>query len=98
MNQAEAEGRWLEQLRVTQVSLIDKEGATREGKLRPIGILPYFYRVWMAIRAKDVRGWCQALYGERHLSPTELVWLGNVEAELQRELGNSTSRAYFGLQ
>ena len=42
MSQAEAAGRWPEQLRITQVSLIEKEGATHEGKLRPIGVLPYF--------------------------------------------------------
>ena len=57
MNNAEKEGRWPEQLRVTQVSLIPKEGACHEGKLRPIGVLPYFYRVWMAARGRDAQPW-----------------------------------------
>eukprot|EP00972_Heterocapsa_arctica_P115349 16447232-Heterocapsa_arctica.AAC.1 len=32
------------------IALIPKEGADNEGHLRPIDILPYRYRVWMAIR------------------------------------------------
>eukprot|EP00972_Heterocapsa_arctica_P028133 4139547-Heterocapsa_arctica.AAC.1 len=30
------------------IALIAKEGAENEGQLRPIAILPYVYRVWMA--------------------------------------------------
>eukprot|EP00972_Heterocapsa_arctica_P025561 3762618-Heterocapsa_arctica.AAC.1 len=32
------------------IALIAKEGAEHEGQLRPIAILPYVYRVWMAVR------------------------------------------------
>ena len=87
MNNAEKEGRWPEQLRVTQVSLIPKEGACHEGKLRPIGILPYFYRVWMAVRGRDAQPWCRVLYGSRHKSATELVWTRNVAEDLVRAKG-----------
>eukprot|EP00972_Heterocapsa_arctica_P039088 5755680-Heterocapsa_arctica.AAC.1 len=34
----------------TIIALIDKEGAENEGQLRPTAILPYIYRVWMAVR------------------------------------------------
>eukprot|EP00972_Heterocapsa_arctica_P042138 6211357-Heterocapsa_arctica.AAC.1 len=30
------------------IVLIAKEGAENEGQLRPVAILPYVYRVWMA--------------------------------------------------
>eukprot|EP00972_Heterocapsa_arctica_P026250 3863741-Heterocapsa_arctica.AAC.1 len=32
------------------IALIPKEGADSEGQLRPIDILPYICKVWMAIR------------------------------------------------
>eukprot|EP00972_Heterocapsa_arctica_P020261 2989334-Heterocapsa_arctica.AAC.1 len=34
------------------IALIPKEGADNEGQRRPIYILPYIYRVWMAVRRK----------------------------------------------
>eukprot|EP00972_Heterocapsa_arctica_P024084 3548722-Heterocapsa_arctica.AAC.1 len=49
LNKVEKYQRWLHGLH-TILALIAKEGAENEGQLRPIAILPYVYRVWMAIR------------------------------------------------
>eukprot|EP00972_Heterocapsa_arctica_P078120 11522083-Heterocapsa_arctica.AAC.1 len=35
------------------VALIPKYGAENEGQLRPISILSYIYRVWMAVRKRS---------------------------------------------
>eukprot|EP00972_Heterocapsa_arctica_P043686 6449403-Heterocapsa_arctica.AAC.1 len=43
------------------IALIPKEGAPNEGQLRPIAILPYIYRVWMAIRTSKVKQWALKL-------------------------------------
>eukprot|EP00972_Heterocapsa_arctica_P069581 10281138-Heterocapsa_arctica.AAC.1 len=43
------EQKWLDGVNPI-IALIPKEGAESEGQLRLIAILPYIYRVWMAIR------------------------------------------------
>eukprot|EP00972_Heterocapsa_arctica_P053086 7818333-Heterocapsa_arctica.AAC.1 len=43
------------------IALIPKDGAENEGQLRPITILPYMYKVWMAIRKKGVKHWAMQL-------------------------------------
>eukprot|EP00972_Heterocapsa_arctica_P070839 10466253-Heterocapsa_arctica.AAC.1 len=46
------------------IALMPKEGAESEGQLRPIAILHYIYRVWMAIRKSKVKQWALRLnYG-----------------------------------
>ncbi len=54
MNEAELDGEWPEEIRIAIIALMTKEGASHEGELRPIGMLPYIYRIWMAIRGEDV--------------------------------------------
>ena len=49
-NRAEREGRWPELLRNALVAMIPKDGALWEAELRPIGLLPYIYRIWMCLR------------------------------------------------
>eukprot|EP00972_Heterocapsa_arctica_P057605 8498950-Heterocapsa_arctica.AAC.1 len=39
------------------IALVPKEGAESEGQLRPIAILPYLYRVRMAIRKCKIKQW-----------------------------------------
>eukprot|EP00972_Heterocapsa_arctica_P107123 15783462-Heterocapsa_arctica.AAC.1 len=56
------------------IALIAKEGAEHEGQLRPIAILPYVYRVWMAVRKSKVRQWAVKLNDGRFSSPETLVW------------------------
>eukprot|EP00972_Heterocapsa_arctica_P073884 10906677-Heterocapsa_arctica.AAC.1 len=49
LNLIEKEQTWPDGLHPI-IALIPKEGGGSEGQLRPIIILPYIYRVWMAIR------------------------------------------------
>eukprot|EP00972_Heterocapsa_arctica_P039136 5764200-Heterocapsa_arctica.AAC.1 len=49
LNKVKKYERWPNGLHPT-IALIAKEGAEHEGQLRPIAILPYVYRVWMAVR------------------------------------------------
>ena len=50
IHRAEREGAWPEGFNVAHIALIDKPGATHEGQLRPICLLPYVYRAWMRMR------------------------------------------------
>lgn len=45
------------------MALIPQAGAETEGQLRPIGLLSYIYRVWIAVRKQDLRQWSLALHG-----------------------------------
>eukprot|EP00972_Heterocapsa_arctica_P094069 13874836-Heterocapsa_arctica.AAC.1 len=49
LNKIEKYQRWPDGLHPI-IALIAKEGAENKGQLRPISILPYVYRVWMAVR------------------------------------------------
>ncbi len=54
---AEKHGEWPRAMRQGTVALIPKEGATHTGELRPIVILPFFYRIWAASRRVLVKNW-----------------------------------------
>ena len=56
LNRFEAAGEWPESLRQVLVALNPKDGATHEGQLRPIRLLPMLYRVWMAGRRQATAG------------------------------------------
>eukprot|EP00972_Heterocapsa_arctica_P015125 2226436-Heterocapsa_arctica.AAC.1 len=49
LNKVETHQTWPEGLNPI-MALIPEEGAENEGQLRPMAILPYVYRVWMAVR------------------------------------------------
>ena len=49
-NMVEKEGQWPPPLRQTLIALIPKDGAKTELELRPIGLTPIIYRLWMCIR------------------------------------------------
>eukprot|EP00972_Heterocapsa_arctica_P049300 7256524-Heterocapsa_arctica.AAC.1 len=66
------------------LALIPKEGAENEGQLRPIAILPYVYRVWMAVRKSKVKQWAVKLNDGRLSSPETLVWEIAARGELAR--------------
>ena len=59
----EAAGRWPEELCQILVFLMPKPGAMTEAQLRPIGLLPYVYRAWLASRKADATGWSKKLHG-----------------------------------
>ena len=58
----ELKGAWPTALRAVRVALTPKGKATAEAELRPIGILPYIYRVWMAVRKQHVKEWVRKLH------------------------------------
>ena len=53
---AEKHGEWPAAMRQGTVALIPKEGATNTGELRPIVVLPFFYRIWAASSDSEERG------------------------------------------
>eukprot|EP00972_Heterocapsa_arctica_P040441 5957179-Heterocapsa_arctica.AAC.1 len=69
------------------IALIAKEGAENEGQLRPIAILPYVYRVWMAVRKCTVKQWALDLNDGRFTSPETLVWKIAARGELAKLRG-----------
>ena len=83
-SKAEVEGRWPPVLCSTIVALVPKEGARTEAELRPIGLTPIVYRVWMCARKRFIRPWTQRLYGERMVSPTDHAWHTRAEQEFAR--------------
>ena len=64
IHRAEKEGVWPQGIKKNTVALINKPGAAHEGQLRPIGLLTYVYRTWMAMRRQTQHGWTQKLHGE----------------------------------
>eukprot|EP00972_Heterocapsa_arctica_P094453 13930064-Heterocapsa_arctica.AAC.1 len=61
------------------IALIPKDRAENEGQLRPITILPYIYRIWMAVRKRRVKHWAMQLdtEGSAHLKH----WFGRLLPE-----------------
>ena len=55
------------------IALIPKPGATHEGRLRPIGILPMLYRIYMKIRRYTYKGWVRQLHNGREESALDLA-------------------------
>ena len=73
IHRAEKEGVWPQGIKKSTIALINKPGATHEGQLRPIGLLTYVYRTWMAIRRQTQQGWTQKLHGITTPSAVELA-------------------------
>ena len=92
LNKVEQAGRWPAALCVTLIALIPKEGAQTEGELRPIGLTPVIYRVWMCIRKHRITAWTRSLYGLRVLSSTDHAWNTRVEQEISR-----APKKFFGV-
>lgn len=57
MGRLEEAGTWPESIRRVIYAMIPKSKAENEAQLRPKGLLPYIYRVWMAIRKHQSRDW-----------------------------------------
>ena len=81
MQKCEETGEWPEDFSHTLVTLIAKPGAQHEGQLRPIGLLPYVYRVWMKMRKSCVKNWIRHLYGAKVQGPLEATWLLSAQEE-----------------
>ena len=59
-----------------------KAGAAHEKQLRPVGLLSYIYRVWMAIRKQHLSLWSRTLHGGRHEGAAELATCTRIDMEL----------------
>eukprot|EP00972_Heterocapsa_arctica_P066879 9869160-Heterocapsa_arctica.AAC.1 len=77
------------------IAFIPKAGAESEGQLRPIAILPYIYRVRMAIRKSKVKPWALRLNDGRFHLPETLVWEVAARSELSRLRGTFFIAAYI---
>jgi hypothetical protein len=94
LNLIEKEKKWPEGLNPI-IALIPKEGPKSEGQLRPIAILPYIYRVWMAIRKCRIKQWALKLNDGKFSSPESLVWEIAARSELSRIKGTCFIAAYI---
>ena len=94
LNRIEKEKIWPDGLNPI-IALISKLGAENEGQLRPIAILPYVYRVWMAIRKCRVKQWALNLNDGKFSSPETLVWEIAAKGELAKIKGKYFAAAYI---
>ena len=74
---------------------IPKDGAESEGQLRPIDILPYVYRVWVAVRKRRVKEWVLNLHGGGVRAPEDLVWEVAARAGTAKATGRFHAAAYL---
>ena len=74
---------------------MDKPSALDEGKLRPIAILPYVYRIWMAVRKADTREWTRNMHDGAFESAESHAWNLAVKAELVRHEGKVFMAAFL---
>lgn len=68
------------------IALIPKAGADTEAKLRPIGLLPDIYKVWMSVRKQDLQQWSLALHRDAHEGAATIYVRNAAEIELTRAL------------
>ena len=80
----EQKGKWPRLLTQVIVALIPKDGAKTEADLRPIGLTPIIYRLWVCVRKKHITAWTRAMYGARFLSASDHAWNTRVGQELAR--------------
>ena len=92
-NQWEAKGHWPPAIRRSVIALIAKQGAATEAQLRPIGILSYVYRIWMAIRKQDTRQWSLQIHGGKHQGAAALACHTRAQVELAAWKGQSVLMA-----
>ena len=91
-NQWEARGHWPPAIRRAVIALIAKQGANTEAQLRPIGILSYIYRIWMAIRKQDTKQWSLRFQGG--LTPGRPRWPAKPERRWNWQPGEGNLRSW----
>lgn len=74
--------------------MIPKSKAETEAQLRPIGLRPYIYWVWIAIRKQQSRGWSLRLRGGTHIGATVMASRTRASIELQHYQGQSRLCAF----
>ena len=94
-NEWEKRGAWPRSIRNAVVALIEKPGAKNEGQLRPIGILSYLYRIWMAIRREQARPWSLRIHGGTHEGAAAMACRSRAQTEIAHWEGKHTITAYL---
>ena len=94
-NKWEEQGAWPPSIRSAVVALIEKPGAKSEAQLRPIGILSYIYRIWMAIRKDQARGWSLRLHGGAHVGAAAMACRSRALSELAHWGGKHVLSAFL---
>lgn len=76
-----------------------KTRAEAEAGLRPVGLLPYVYKVWIAIRKrKDAqKQWSLDIHDGRHAGATTSAARTRAIIEVARYEGKHTTLAFCGL-
>ena len=77
------------------VALIPKPGAQHEGQLRPIGILPMLYRIYMKIRRQSYQSWTREIHHGREESALDLAWKTRVQDEIDESNGLYTITSFL---
>ena len=82
LNEAEKTGTWPSRWNLVVIVLLPKP----DGGRRPIGLFPCVVRVWMRVRAAELRRWeadnaRSSLYGSAGMAATRAAWLSAWEAE-----------------
>ncbi len=95
LNMVEEAGAWPTELAMTVIALVPKEGAMTEAELRPIGLTPVIYRLWMCIRKPHIATWVRQLYGGKILSAVDNTWNTRVGQKLARCCGHSMATVYL---
>lgn len=97
MGQWKDEGAWPTALKQVMYSMIPKPKAEYEAGLRPIGLLPYVYRVWMAIRkSQDAqKQWLLDLHDGRNAAAATLAARTRPSIEVARHEGKHTLLAFL---
>ena len=94
-NTWEKRGKWPQVLNNSIIALVPKAGATHEGQLRPIGIMPYIYRLWMAARRIDAKDWSLSIHGGKHLGAAALAYDTQVRIEKAHWAGEHVLIAFL---
>lgn len=58
---------WAQDLRHVIFSVIPKAKAKTDTQMRSIGLLPYIYRAWKAIRKIQSERWSLGVHGVQHV-------------------------------
>lgn len=92
----EDEGAWPDALKQDKCSMIPKPKAEDEAGLRPIGLLPYVYRVWMAIRkSRDAQTrWSLDIHDRTHAGAATLAARTRASIEVATYEGRHTLLAF----
>lgn len=97
MTEWEEKGEWPEALKHVIFSMIPEPKAEHEAGLRPIGLLPYVYRAWMAICKGQAqqRQWPLGIHDAKHAGAATMAARARVCIEVAQHQGNTPLLAFW---